>query len=589
MSSRITDGFGEATARRWATAIVAGLIFSLLVVPSSVFGGSKKKEPKSAKSSSASGKASSNKTVPGRTVPVAQTPRSYPEVLAGIMSKLPHANAVGSAVVIDLKSNQVVFEHKADQAQVPASNMKVFAMAAALVELGPDFSFETVLGFDGKNLLLIGDGDPGFGDEKIMSRRGGRVESVLDQWASELKARGVTQIAGDVIFDDTIFEDRKVHPSWEADDLGKWYAAPVTGLTINDGCLDITATLAGKEVRHSVVPRNSVASINNTIQFGQGSSPLLHHSAGTNSYKLSGKTNKPYTFGPVPFVDPAILCADALKSALGRNGIAVAGQVRRARVRQADGSLPPQVQVVARHATPMAEVLNRAGKDSQNLFAECLLKRAGYAWQKNRGVANPTGSWESGAAAVVDMLQHAGIPTAGLTVADGSGLSRDNRCTARQLAAVNAWMQTAGKTSELLSSSASMDKPPKVKGGDSTSPSPTTDSPILESCKYPPTSALTALAAANEARLARAGELYRESLAVAGVDGSLKRRMKSEGGKVRGKTGTMKGIRTLSGYVDDENGPRFAYAIMFNGYSGSSAPYKDIQDRMCGVLVDQLD
>ncbi len=49
----------------------------------------------------------------------------------------------------------------------------------------------------------------------------------------------------------------------------------------------------------------------------------------------------------------------------------------------------------------------------------------------------------------------------------------------------------------------------------------------------------------------------------------------------------MRGIRTLSGYVDAASGERFAVAVMFNGYRGSSAPYKEAQDRFCRFLAKQ--
>jgi D-alanyl-D-alanine carboxypeptidase/D-alanyl-D-alanine-endopeptidase (penicillin-binding protein 4) len=77
-----------------------------------------------------------------------------------------------------------------------------------------------------------------------------------------------------------------------------------------------------------------------------------------------------------------------------------------------------------------------------------------------------------------------------------------------------------------------------------------------------------------------------ESLATAGVDGSLRKRLKNSDGRIHAKTGTMRGIRALAGYVDSDAGPRYAFAIVFNGYPGGSAPYKAIQDRFCRVLAD---
>ena len=182
--------------------------------------------------------------------------------------------------------------------------------------------------------------------------------------------------------------------------------------------------------------------------------------------------------------------------------------------------------MVAAYRTPIADVLRRTGKDSQNLFAEGLLKRSGYAWAQRTGAAKPQGTWETGAHALIEMVRRAGVDTTGLKVMDGSGLSRNNACTARQVAQVLAW-----------------------------------------SFKQP------------------WGPLLHDSLATAGRDGSLHRRLRDSPGRVFAKTGTMRGVRTLAGYVDSRLGPRFAFAVFFNGYRGPSTPYKEIQDRFCRTLI----
>jgi PBP4 family serine-type D-alanyl-D-alanine carboxypeptidase len=211
-------------------------------------------------------------------------------------------------------------------------------------------------------------------------------------------------------------------------------------------------------------------------------------------------------------------------------GISVNGQVRRARVRSPNGALPPPITVVGIHRTPLRDVLTRAGKDSQNLFAECLLKRAGYARARRTGSTDARGSWRHGADAVHALLRRAAIDATGLVVADGSGLSRDNACTARQFALLLAY-ENAQPT----------------------------------------------------------GALLHESLATAGVDGSLRKRLKNSDGRVHAKTGTMRGVRALAGYIDGDSGPRYAFAVIFNGYPGPSTPYKEIQDRFCRVLADACD
>ncbi len=449
--------------------------------------------------------------------------------LEAVLSKLPHPQTRCSGCVIDLAANRVVYERYADAPLIPASAMKVFTMAAALAELGPDFTFETVLATDRVSLFVIGDGDPGFGDEKLHKARGEAIAAPFERWAGALRRLGLAVIPGGLVIDESIFDDQRLHPSWEAEDLGKWYAAPVGALNLNDNCLDITVSPAQQRNALALVtvqPESSMVRIVNNCRSGGEGTPVLHHQPGTLEYRISGRCGKRWPFSPVAFPDPGMLFADSLRTLFARHGVAIRGEIQRGRVRRPDGTLPPELTVVARHHTPMVDVLARAGKDSQNLFAECLLKRTGYAWAKRRGLDDPRGSWTLGAQAVVTVLERAGVSTGGFAVADGSGLSRDNACSARQLASTLAW-----------------------------------------------------------AHRQPFGGMLHASLATAGADGSLRKRLKDSDGRVHAKTGTMRGVRTLAGYVDSDGGPRFAFAVMFNGYSGPSAPYKDVQDRFCRVLT----
>lgn len=447
-----------------------------------------------------------------------------------ILAKLPHPAATVGACVIDLASNRIVYAQNADAGLTPASTMKLFAMTAALTELGPQFAFETILAIDNGNLIVIGDGDPGFGDEKLHKGRGETITAPFERWADTLRQRGLTSLPGDLLIDETIFDDQRLHPSWERADLDNWYAAPVGGLNYNDNCLDFLVTptkTRNAPPMISVRPDTTLPKILNACQSGGNGTPSLHHVFNTFEYSISGRCGKRYELGSVSFPDPGLLFADSMRHALSRAGVTIQGPIRRERVRRPDGTLPTNLTILARQRTPLAGVLGRAGKDSQNMFAECLLKRAGYAWARHRGLPDPRGSWELGGDAVMDTLRRAGVDTGGLIVADGSGLSRHNSCTARQLTAMLAW-----------------------------------------SYRQP------------------FGPVLHESLATAGVDGSLRKRLKDSDGRVHAKTGTMHGIRALAGYVDSDAGPRYAFAVLFNGYPGGSAPYKVIQDRFCRILAD---
>ena len=451
--------------------------------------------------------------------------------LAAAVSRLPHPQTRFGVAIADLSTGSVLFDRHGEEVLVPASNAKVFVMAAALRELGPDFAFETRLAFDGQHLYLIGDGDPGLGDEKIHRSRGESILAPYERFAEALKSKGIVEVRGDIVVDASVFDDQRIHPDWEPGDLGKWYAAPVAGIGFNDNCLDITISPAGKGKSVpsvSVMPPTAQIKIVNQTRSGGKGDPILHHPPGSNEYRISGALRKTWTFSPVPVDDPVFFAGDVLKRVLADRGVRVHGTVRTQRVRQADGTLPASLQLVATHRTLLADVLARVGKDSQNYFAECVLKRVGYAWTQRARQHDPVGSWQTGSQAIIAHLQALGIPTAGLVIADGSGLSRGNRCTARQL-----------------------------------------------------TTVLAKMAALPGA------EMFRESLAEAGVDGSLRKRLRGLSASVYAKTGTMRGIRTLSGYVQSEDNHLYAFAVLFNGYTGPSTPYKEIQDRICRILAGE--
>ena len=456
--------------------------------------------------------------------------------LRSALSALPHAETRVSACVVDLRSRKTILAHHADESLTPASSMKLFTMVTALALLGPGFAFETVLATDGTNLIAIGDGDPSSGDAKLLRSRGESITTEFERWADVLATRGVTTIPGDLVIDESIFDAQLVHPSWEKSDLDNWYAAPVGALNFNNNCIDITITpaaQAGDPVLVSFVPANSLVEIVNKCVSGGKGKPVLRHPHDSFSYRISGHCRKRWAFGPVSFPDPGMLFADSLRTVLKNKGITIAGDIVRRRVRQANGSLPNDLTIVARTATPLSEVLARVGRNSQNMFAECVLKRTGYAWASQTGQVDPHGSWQTGREAVLHVARRAGLDPAGLTVADGSGLSRDNACTARHLVTLLAWA----------------DRQPF-------------------------------------------GSILLNNLAIGGEAGSLRKRLTELGPRVHAKTGTMRGITALAGYVGDERetggtglSGRYAFAILFNGYPGTSVPYKAIQDRICRALA----
>jgi len=452
-----------------------------------------------------------------------------PADLQKLLTELPARGVQCSALAVDLETGRTLCDVNSQQLLLPASCAKLLVLAAAVEQLGPSFNFRTVLAVRGNDLVLMGDGDPGLGDPRLAQQRGEAPEAVMDRWSTALATQGLNQFSGSLVIDDSIFDDQRRHLTWEPADFNKWYAAPVGGLNFNDNCVDVTVWREngpGAALRWQTVPKAEGIEVLFRDSPGRKGDPVIDRPGDDLRFIVTGRPVKRMTFSPIPVTDPGLVTAAALRAALADKGIRIAGPTIRNRVRRPDGSLPADCRVVAEQTTPLADALARAGRNSQNLFAECLMKRLGYEWARRKGAHDPQGSWDAGRSAIEAFLAGCcgSAPTA--TVADGSGLSRENRISAAELVAV-----------------------------------------LRHVHRHPQR------------------DLFASSLSEAGQDGTLGKRMKDLNGTVYAKTGYLRGVRTLSGYVVTPQGKWRAFSVMFNGFSGGSAPYNQIHDQVCRLLA----
>ncbi|MHC5109590.1 MAG: D-alanyl-D-alanine carboxypeptidase/D-alanyl-D-alanine endopeptidase [Planctomycetota bacterium] len=458
--------------------------------------------------------------------------------LDAVCANMPHASTKLSVCVVDLNTGSTVFAKQADTPLVPASTMKLFTMAAAVDILGADFEFITRFAFDSNHLYVIGDGDPCIGDERLARLHEQDHRRPFQDIIAALKTKGVSHIPGYLILDDAVLDRNYLHPAWESGDHGKWYAAPVGAFNLNDNCLEITLTPGAKNGSPPVIdywPRFHSIEFVNKARTGSGKNPVVYHPPGTQKYIISGRCSKTWPFGPVAVENPAVVFGEALHTALAEAVIEVergVAFVDQAGIGPIDLS---RATVLATQKHALGDALLRIGKNSQNLFAEAVFKRMGHAFAQREhrlvdGSPEP-GSWENGQEAVLSFLDRVLKDTKNLSISDGSGLSRENQCSSRHLVS------------------------------------------LLQFAHGNP-----------------AFGMFMDGLAISGVDGSMRKRLRDDPNRVIGKTGTMRGICSLAGYVLDEQGHRrFAFSVIFNGYKGGSAPYRKIQDRICERLIAATD
>jgi serine-type D-Ala-D-Ala carboxypeptidase/endopeptidase (penicillin-binding protein 4) len=378
---------------------------------------------------------------------------------------------VGVAIAaIDSAAPRRVFSYHAQTPLMPASNMKICTTSAALDLLGPDFKFRTTLLIHNSDAILVGDGDPSFGDAELLKSINWTATTTFEKWAEELKRRNITSIRN-ILVDDSIFDQTFFQPTWPTSQSGAGYEAEVAGLTLNAG------------ISIKPISRNGKQAVVATVH------------------------------------DPALYTAGVFAEVLKSSSIPVTGTISRdltVRARYLAGS--NQFHAVAIHQTPLATILARCNKDSMNVYAESLCKRLGYE------TTHEPGTWTSGAAAVSAFLQKAGADPAQYHLEDGCGLSRNDRVSPETLLHVLTYNYNS-----------------------------------------------------------RHRDAFINSLAIAGVDGTLERRFQGTlKSRIFAKTGYINGVSSLSGYLKTESDHWFAFSILFNNVPGGVG--KPTQEKLLTTL-----
>jgi len=481
--------------------------------------------------------------------------------IAALLDQPKFASARWGARIITASgenSGRDVFERDADKSFMPASNMKLYTAAAALDAFGPDFKIKTSVyaarpvsknGVLRGDLILYGRGDPNLSprfdtdDPKRYDelKPADRI-TAIEQLADRIKARGIKTVLGNLIGDDSFFAGDLLGPGWEWDDAQFYYGAEVSALTVNDNSVTFTVTparRAGDPPSIKIQPRTGYLKIVNNASTDEGGQTRIGVNRPLNS-------NTVEFFGTIPrgakefevniaVHDPASFAAELLREALARRGIRVRGRVERldavARAaRPFDES--KLVEVASVESQPLAEALKVINKQSQNLHTELTLRQLGTRHADARALddyGRPKSTAALGAEIRRQFLQRAGIEVAPLSLRDGSGLARQNLVTPRS-------------TSHLL-----------------------------------------------EFMLGRPhAKTWRESLTVAGVDGTLERRMKdtAAANNLRGKTGTLTYVNALSGYITTKHGQTLILSLMGNNYTGPGREVTAVMDQICVMLAE---
>ncbi len=465
--------------------------------------------------------------------------------------------------VVSLDNGKILYSQNAEKLFTPASNTKLFTTAAALALIGPTYTFRTTVETTGSldrygrlsgDLVLVGRGDPNLSGRELPyslhTRRNDHAIQVLEQLADALLAKGLKYVDGDIIADDSYFAFERYGEGWSQDDLVLADGAPVSALTINDNVLFVNmlpADRAGERAFVNIAPFADYYQVDNRIMTtpaGTERKVFLNREPGSTRLTLWG--NMPLDDVGVnealAIDDPAEFAAALFRQLLTNRGIVVYGKQRTHHTElaslstltitataplggggdSAHESLSKAMVLAAHESKPLIEDIGVINKVSQNLHAEILLRLLG----REKGTS---GTVEGGLEVLRGFLNQVGVRPDAYVFYDGSGLSRQN----------------------LVSPDA-----------------------VVGLLRY----------AAAQAW----GESFRDTFPVAGTDGSLAERLKNLDSRahVYAKTGSLGGVKALSGYATTAKGDHLVFSILSNNFNLPAKQVTDAIDSMVEAIVN---
>ncbi|MBS8266124.1 D-alanyl-D-alanine carboxypeptidase/D-alanyl-D-alanine-endopeptidase [Mesobacillus boroniphilus] len=455
--------------------------------------------------------------------------------LSAEISKLLEIEPVldGALAGISIRSaedGKLLYEHIGDTRLQPASVLKLFTAATALSVLGDEYRFTTEVLADGKidggtlagDIYLKGMGDPTL------------LPTNFDEMAKKLKSMGIKKVAGDLVADDSWYDDVRYSEDLTWNDEHQYYGSQVSALTASpnqdfDAGTVIINILPGKKGRAaniSIEPDTNYVNVINetrTVDSKGQHDITIERVHGTNNILVSGTipANANKTREWVAVWEPTLYAGSLLKKSLEVHGIKVVGKIK---IGHATDTM---TRLISHKSMPLSELVIPFMKLSNNGHAEVLVKEMGK-------VVHGKGSWDSGLEVMDAELSGIGVDTSRLVLRDGSGISHANLIPANEM-------------TKLLY--------------------------LVQSEKWFPA--------------------FQRSLPVAGakdrmIGGTMRNRLKDEAlmNRIQAKTGSLTGVSTLAGYVKTRSGKTLIFTVLLNNLLDDRDGRK-IEDQLVKILARQ--
>lgn len=349
-------------------------------------------------------------------------------------------------------------------------------------------------------------------------------EDVLG-WASRLRRAGVEAIDGDVVIDDGAFDEGYLPPGFDLRDSSAAYRSPIGAVSVNFNAVAAhvkPGDSVGSSAEVRLDPPNRYVDVVNRAATTRGSGARVHVS----SESADGKTTL-FVSGSIGIGADAVVRRQRIGHPPAFAGGVVAEAMEMVGIEFTGairrGTTPDDaVELVTHESKPVGYAVTAMNKWSNNFIAEQLLRVLGR-------VDGEPSTWDVARNRVVRTLEEYGLAGGEFQLHNGSGLYDGNELSARHLV-------------HLLG--------------------------VMDAHPY--------------------GPEFRSSLTIAGVDGTLRHRLDDgvTAGNLRGKTGTLRDVSALSGYVTTVGGRQVAFSILFNDPPRRAWNYRSEQDAIARVIAE---
>jgi len=445
-------------------------------------------------------------------------------------------NFVGAnwgVVIRSLETGEYLYKRNENKLFMPASSLKLFTTISGLEILGKDYRFKTNVYLNGTLDGSILQGDiivQGFGDPTISDRfYNGDLFYVFNQWADSLTKLGIDEINGNLIGDDDAFDDNGLGPGWAWDDESFWYSAPTGALSFSDNCVGISVRPSqnGLPAMISVLPESKYVTILNKVNTVE---PNIE--SDLNVYRERG-TNIITVYGRISENSEEKKLYATINNPTQFMMVVLKDVLQQKGIKVTGYAADIDEELIDPDYTGMVKLLTYYSPQLSEIL-KVINKNSHnfYAEQLLKVIGfekEGFGSIENGIRVIKNFFGDIGINPEMMIMVDGSGLSRLNLITPNQM-------------TDLLTY-------------------------IFNKDNF---------------------KVFYESLPVAGVDGTLGRRMRKSKAEnnVRAKTGYISGVRSLCGYVYSADNEPLTFSIFVNNYIVPSALADNLQDLVCLRLAN---